>query len=256
MGPEPTADGGRRRPVRRSIRASALTGVVDSHPTCPTPKPSATTSSSTGPTSPPRADSLPSLAQLDEAVRAFLEEYPDVRITAVVDATFAHRIDASEKPRYEQAILDGDLVAPPAGAVGRGDAFVLAIAHKASATILSNDSFQEFHGEYPWVFDEGRLIGGKPVDGVGWVFVVRSPVRGPLSRRSQRSAAAVGGGRQSKGSEGRGAKAVEAEVARRRAGAGRRHGRPQGRRRRRRPGRRGRQRDGRGCEPVGPGRRR
>src|SRR5690606_31927197 len=101
---------------------------------------------------------LPSLDQLDEAVRSFLEEFPGTRITAVVDATFGHRIDKSEKDRYEQAVLDGDLVAPPAGAVGRGDAFVLAIAQKADATILSNDSFQEFHGEYPWLFDEGRLI--------------------------------------------------------------------------------------------------
>ena len=43
--------------------------------------------------------------------------------------------------------------------------------------------FQEFHGEYDWLFDEGRLIGGKPVPGVGWIFVLRSPVRGPKSRR-------------------------------------------------------------------------
>ena len=38
---------------------------------------------------------LPSLAQLDEAVRAFLEEYPGTTITVVVDATFQHRIEAS-----------------------------------------------------------------------------------------------------------------------------------------------------------------
>ncbi len=37
--------------------------------------------------------------------------------------------------------------------------------------MLSNDSFQEFHGDYDWLFDEGRLIGGKPVPHVGWVFV-------------------------------------------------------------------------------------
>ena len=72
---------------------------------------------------------------------------------------------------------------PPAGAIGRGDAFVLQIADKADAMILSNDSFQEFHGEYEWLFDEGRLMGGKPVPHVGWVFVLRSPVRGPTSRR-------------------------------------------------------------------------
>src|SRR5581483_11880022 len=76
----------------------------------------------------------------------------------------------------------------PAGAIGRGDAFVLQIADRANADVFSNDSFQEFHGQYPWLFDEGRLIGGKPVSNVGWVFVLRAPVRGPASRRSVREA--------------------------------------------------------------------
>jgi len=132
--------------------------------------------------------SLPSLHQLDEAVRAFLTEHPADQLTVVVDATFGHRIDPSEREAYEQAVLAGELVSPPAGAIGRGDAFVLQIADKVGAVILSNDSFQEFHGQYPWLFDEGRLIGGKPVPGLGWVFVLRTPVRGPASRRSVKEA--------------------------------------------------------------------
>src|SRR6478672_10201395 len=131
---------------------------------------------------------MPSLHQLDEAVTAFLEEHPGVGVTVVVDATFGHRIADDEKAEYEEAILNGELVTPPAGAIGRGDAFVLQIADKANASVFSNDSFQEFHGSYDWLFDEGRLIGGKPVPHVGWVFVLRSPVRGPLSRRSTRDA--------------------------------------------------------------------
>ena len=127
--------------------------------------------------------SLPSLRQLDEAVRAFLAEHPADQLTVVVDATFGHRIDASERDEYEAAVLAGELVSPPAGAIGRGDAFVLQIADKANAMILSNDSFQEFHGTYGWLFDEGRLMGGKPVPGLGWVFLLRTPVRGPASRR-------------------------------------------------------------------------
>ncbi|MFT3853265.1 MAG: S1 RNA-binding domain-containing protein [Ilumatobacteraceae bacterium] len=128
--------------------------------------------------------SLPSLQQLDEAVRAFIETEPDALITVVVDATFGHRIDPKEVPAFDAAVAANELVAPPAGAVGRGDAFVLSIADKVKATILSNDSFQEFHGQYPWLFDEGRLVGGKPVPHIGWVFVNRLPVRGPLSRKS------------------------------------------------------------------------
>ena len=128
--------------------------------------------------------SLPSLKQLNEAVLAYMEEHPDDVVTVVVDATFGHRIDPREVPEFDAAVENNELVAPPAGAIGRGDAFVLTIANKVKATIISNDSYQEFHGQYDWLFDEGRLVGGKPVPNVGWVFVPRVPVRGPISRRA------------------------------------------------------------------------
>ena len=127
---------------------------------------------------------LPSLHQLNDAVSAYRGDHPDTLITVVVDATFGHRIDPKEVPEFEKAIETNAFVAPPAGAVGRGDGFILSIAQKTGASILSNDSYQEFHGEYAWLFVEGRLIGGKPVPHVGWVFVNRVPVRGPISRRS------------------------------------------------------------------------
>ncbi len=131
--------------------------------------------------------SVPSLVQLNEAVLAMVAQYPEVLITVVVDATFGHRIDKSERAEFDEAIANNELVAPPAGAIGRGDAFVLGIADKAGASVLSNDSFQEFHGNYEWLFEEGRLIGGKPVPHVGWVFVDRVPVRGPVSRQATRA---------------------------------------------------------------------
>src|SRR5687768_12379224 len=132
--------------------------------------------------------SQPSLVQLDEAVRAYREENPDAEIIVVVDATFAHRIDESERESFEEAAAHNELVYPPAGAVGRGDAFLLRIAEKTKAVVLSNDSFQEFHGEHDWLFDKGRLIGGTPVPGVGWIFVARTPVRGPKSREAVKEA--------------------------------------------------------------------
>ena len=122
--------------------------------------------------------STPSLAQLNDAVMAFRDEFPDAVVTVVVDATFGHRIDKRESTTFDEAVAHNELVAPPAGAIGRGDAFVLSIANKVGARILSNDSFQEFHGDYPWLFDDGRLIGGKPVPFVGWVFVERSARQG------------------------------------------------------------------------------
>ena len=127
---------------------------------------------------------VPSLVQLDEAVRSFMEENPHTEIIVVVDASFEHRVASNERARFKEAELAGEIVTPPAGAIGRGDAFILKIAQRINAVVLSNDSFQEFHEEYPWLFDASRLIGGKPVKGVGWVFTPRIPVRGAKSVRA------------------------------------------------------------------------
>src|SRR5438552_16505989 len=135
---------------------------------------------------------LPSLAQLDQAGRAYQAEHSDDKVIVVVDATFGHRIDPSERRAFEEAEAAGELVSPPAGAIGRGDRFLLQIADRTGATVLSNDSFQEFHGEYGWLFDEGRLLGGKPVQGVGWIFTPRTPVRGPKSRVAVRAGKKAG----------------------------------------------------------------
>jgi hypothetical protein len=129
----------------------------------------------------------PSLKQLNEAVLSFMKEFPSCKITVVVDATFGHRIDKRETSEFNSAINNNELVAPPAGAVGRGDGFVLTIAEKIGASILSNDSYQEFHEQYPWLFNSGRLIGGKPVPNVGWVFIERLPVR-PSAAKSVKKA--------------------------------------------------------------------
>jgi hypothetical protein len=131
---------------------------------------------------------MPSLAQLEEALEAFVAEHPFEHVTVVVDATFGHRIAPKERQWYDDAVSTNRIVTPPAGAVGRGDAFILEIARRSGATILSNDSFQEFHGDNEWLFEEGRIYGGKPVPHVGWVFVPRSPVRGPASRRAVKKA--------------------------------------------------------------------
>jgi hypothetical protein len=133
---------------------------------------------------------FPSLEQLDEAVRAYASEDPDASIIVVVDATFEHRVGDAERDEVREAMLNGEVISPPAGAIGRGDAFVLRIAERTGATVLSNDSFQEFHGEHPWLFDDGRLIGGKPVPGVGWIFTPRLPIRGPKSRAATADARA------------------------------------------------------------------
>lgn len=133
--------------------------------------------------------SKPSLKQLNEAVMAYMADNPKDVVTVIVDATFGHRIERKEVAEFDEAVANNELVAPPAGTVGRGDAFVLMLAKKVGATVLSNDSYQEFHSEHRWLFDEGRLIGGKPVPNIGWVFVPRTPVRGEKSRRSEAKSA-------------------------------------------------------------------
>ena len=136
---------------------------------------------------------MPSLSQLEEAVTAYEDEHPSADLIIVVDATFEHRIDEKDRPRFKEAELRGEYISPPAGTVGRGDAFILKIAKRSGAIVLSNDSFQEFHGEHPWLFDAGRLIGGKPVPLVGWIFTPRNPVRGAKSRASTKEAAEKAG---------------------------------------------------------------
>ena len=126
----------------------------------------------------------PSLAQLKEAVAAIHDEFDFTHVTVIVDASFEHRVAKSETKAARRAIDANEIITPPAGVIGRGDTFILEVADRAGAVVFSNDSFQEFHGQFGWLFDEGRLVGGKPVPGVGWIYVPRSPVRGPVSRRA------------------------------------------------------------------------
>ena len=124
--------------------------------------------------------STPSLPQLRDAVSSFLVEYPGAEMLVVVDATFGHRIAATEQVAFKELEAAGDMVSPPAGSIGRGDAFILKIAERISGVVLSNDSFQEFQSDHSWLFEEGRLIGGKPVPRVGWIFTARVPVKGSV----------------------------------------------------------------------------
>jgi hypothetical protein len=179
---------------------------------------------------------IPSLDQLDEAVRQFQDEFPDVDAIVVVDATFGHRIDPSERKAFDDAVAHGELVSPPAGAVGRGDAFVLRIAERVGGQVLSNDSFQEFHAEHPWLFDEGRLIGGKPVPGVGWIFTLRTPVRGPRSAPRARQRATLAAVEVAAAQATEAASAVAASAEEQRPPPGPAPGAKRRRRRRRRRG--------------------
>ena len=132
----------------------------------------------------------PSLAQLREAVDALIAEHPGAEVLVVVDASLEHKLSTGERAQLKELELSGDIVAPPAGSVGRGDAFILKIAERINGVVLSNDSFQEFQAEHRWLFDEGRLIGGKPVPKVGWIFTERLPVKATPRTVAAKKAAA------------------------------------------------------------------
>ena len=82
--------------------------MVDWTPAWPPP-----TSSSTARTSRPRAARSRACAQLDEAVRQFQAEFPGDEVIVVVDATFGHRIDPSERKAFDEAVAHAELVSPP-----------------------------------------------------------------------------------------------------------------------------------------------
>ena len=135
--------------------------------------------------------SEPSLAQLRAAVEALALEYPHAEVLVVVDASLEHKLSVSERAQLKELELSGEIVAPPAGSVGRGDAFILKIAERIGGVVLSNDSFHEFQGAHSWLFDEGRLLGGKPVPKVGWIFTERIPVKATSRTPSSPPTAAV-----------------------------------------------------------------
>jgi len=143
-------------------------------------------------------NSEPSLKQLREAVVAFQTEYDFAHVTVIVDASFEHRVHSREKAAARAAIEANEFISPPAGVVGRGDRFILEVAERANGVVISNDSFQEFHAQYSWLLEEGRLLGGKPVPHVGWVFVPRLPVKGPVSRKARATAPPAAEGRSAK----------------------------------------------------------
>ncbi len=69
--------------------------------------------------------------------------------TVIIDATLRHEID---DPEQLEGLLDsGAIFQAPAGA--EADYFVIETARKEDAIILSNDTFEPYVDEDPWVED-------------------------------------------------------------------------------------------------------
>jgi molecular chaperone DnaK len=120
------------------------------------------------------AGGRPSYAALEAAVRSLRFKHPDRDIHVVVDASLRHDVTLEERPLVEAAINNHEVVQPPAGTEGRGDALVISIAQEVGGVIVSNDNFAPFQRANPWLRHSGRVLGATNSQGV-WVFNWRVP---------------------------------------------------------------------------------
>ncbi|MGP4051581.1 Hsp70 family protein [Streptomyces sp. 2A115] len=121
------------------------------------------------------ADDRPSFAQLTAAREALAKKYPDAEIHLVVDASFRHKISEEERDQVGAALSKGDIIQPPAGTEGKGDALIVAIADESDAVIVTNDNYAELQSRYPWLRETGRVLGATHTKGV-WIFTPRTCV--------------------------------------------------------------------------------
>ncbi|WP_284575618.1 Hsp70 family protein [Streptomyces sp. 2P-4] len=120
-------------------------------------------------------DDRPSYAQLLSARDALASRYPDAVLHVVVDATFRHKVAEEERAAVDSALATGNLIQPPAGTEGKGDALVTAIAQDSDGIVVTNDNYAELQGRYPWLRDKDRVLGATLTQGM-WVFTPRTCV--------------------------------------------------------------------------------
>ncbi|MFI2414899.1 Hsp70 family protein [Streptomyces sp. NPDC018947] len=120
-------------------------------------------------------DDRPSYAQLRSARTALTSNHPGAVLHVVVDATFRHKVAEEERAAVEAALGKGEIIQPPAGTEGKGDALVTAIAEDTQGTVVTNDNYVELQGRYPWLRDKKRVLGATLTRGM-WVFTPRTCV--------------------------------------------------------------------------------
>ena len=109
-------------------------------------------------------NSKPQMANILAAVKA-LEESED-EFVIIADASLRHEID--DKAQFEKLLESGNVEEVPPG--NDADHFILDIATREKAKILSNDKFRDYAAEFrnissmriPFVIEKGRLTFGRP----------------------------------------------------------------------------------------------
>jgi hypothetical protein len=125
--------------------------------------------------------SPPDIELLDDCRRAAEQFFNGRRVILIADASLPRVVEHnSSQVHYDllnRMISDRRLVIVPPGIRGRADRFILDTATKTQGVVVSNDSYKEFHGDFPWLFEEGRLYGHTYHEVLGWDFTQRFPVR-------------------------------------------------------------------------------
>lgn len=118
----------------------------------------------------------PSFTRLAEAVQALVQEYPGAKTTVFIDPALRHQIDRSELAALDAAIGSDEVIQVPAGTRGKADRSVVELAGRTNATVVTNDNYAELQESFPWLRDDGRVLGAQYAGGI-WMFLPRTPVR-------------------------------------------------------------------------------
>ena len=126
----------------------------------------------------------PDVKKLVTCREELTRKFPDATIVLVADASLSRLVeqdsDESDRALLKQMISNNQLQGVPAGTPGKADSFILRLARSKSGLVVSNDSYREFQGDNPWLFEEGRLYGHTYIPAVGWQFTLRFPVRSTI----------------------------------------------------------------------------
>jgi len=116
----------------------------------------------------------PSYARLQHCINSLRDKYPGAPIHVIADANLIHKLEESEKILMQKAVDNNQISLPPAGAKDKADGLILDVADTINAVIVSNDSYREFQGRFPWLKSGERLIGAKFIAD-SWFFIPRVP---------------------------------------------------------------------------------
>ncbi len=93
----------------------------------------------------PTEDGRPKVANLELALDCLRGQYG--QIVVIVDAALHHQIDHPQE--LEKLLRRQTVHQAPADAAA--DYFVLSTADALHADVLSNDTFRQYHGQWPWI---------------------------------------------------------------------------------------------------------